>query len=109
MAPKAIINWAIYDSLPPGEAKYQLAHINDSKRAAIATAYIICVPIIFLAVVLRFVSRRIGRTKYGADDWIMLMGLVTISPSEISYGYTFSCAERPGDRFWLLQTVFRAY
>lgn len=81
MAPKAIINWAIYDSLPPEEAKYQLAHINDSKRAAIATAYIVCVPIIFLAVVLRFISRRIGRTKYGADDWIMVMGLVTISSS----------------------------
>lgn len=76
MAPKAIINWAIYDSLPPEEAQYQLAHINDSRRAAIATAYIICVPIIFLAVVLRFISRRIGRTKYGADDWIMVMGLV---------------------------------
>lgn len=78
MAPQATVNWAIYNRLPPEEAQYQLAHINDSKRAAIAPAYIISVPIIFLAVIMRFVSRRIGRTKYGADDWIMLVGLVLI-------------------------------
>lgn len=75
MAPQAI-NWAIYNSLPPEEAQYQLAHIHDSKRKSIATAYIICVPIIFLAVIMRFVSRRIGRTALRADDWIMVLGLV---------------------------------
>lgn len=75
MAPQAI-NWAIYNSLPPEEAQYQLAHVHDSKRKSIAAAYIACVPIIFLAVILRFVSRRIGRTAYGADDWIMVLGLV---------------------------------
>ncbi len=75
MAPQAI-NWAIYYSLPPEEAQYQLAHVHDSKRKSIATAYIICLPIHILAVVMRFVSRRIGRVSYGADDWIMLLGLV---------------------------------
>ena len=79
MIPQAGVNWAIYHSLPPEEAQYQLAHFNDSKRASIATAYIICIPIQVLAVIMRFVSRRIGRTKYGADDWIMLAGLVFIS------------------------------
>ena len=77
MAPQAIINWAVYNSLPPEEAEYQLAHINDSKIGSTATAYIICVPIGVLAVIMRFVSRRIGRTAYGADDWTVVVGMVT--------------------------------
>ena len=78
MAPQAVINWAIYNSLPPEEAKYQLAHVKDSKRVATLTAYVVSVSISILAVMMRFVSRRIGRTKYGADDWVMLAALVFI-------------------------------
>ena len=78
MAPQAGVNWATYNSLPPEEAKYQLAHIKDSKKVATLTAYIISVCISLLAVIMRFVSRRIARTKYGADDWIMLTALVLI-------------------------------
>ena len=76
MASQENINWIIYESLPPEEAQYQLVHINESKRASIVITYIICIPILVLAIIMRFVSRRIGRTKYGADDWVMLLGLV---------------------------------
>lgn len=76
MAPQAIINWTIYKSLPPKEAQYQLSHINDSKTVSLAIAYLICFPIHVLALTMRFVSRRIGRTEYGVDDWTMLVGLV---------------------------------
>lgn len=86
MAPQAVINWAIYDGLPPKEAEYQLAHIKDSKRFATLTAYIVSVSISLLAVVMRFLSRRIARTKYGADDWIMLAASVLI----LSYQLRFS-------------------
>lgn len=78
MAPQAVINWAIYNSLPLEEARYQLAHINDSERVATLTSYIVSVSICLLAVIMRFVSRRIGRTKYGADDWIMLAATVLV-------------------------------
>ncbi|KAM0799823.1 hypothetical protein BDR22DRAFT_890101 [Usnea florida] len=77
MVPQAI-NWAIYNSLPPNEAQYQLAHVHDSKRRSIAATYIVCIPIVFLSVMMRFVSRRIGRTSYGADDWTMVLGLVLV-------------------------------
>lgn len=78
MAPQAAVNWATYNSLPPEEAEYQLAHIKDSRRVATLTAYIISVCISLPAVIMRFVSRRIARTKYGADDWIILAALVLI-------------------------------
>ena len=78
MASQESINWAIYDSLPPEEAQYQLARIHESKTALVVVTYAICLPIMVLAIVMRFVSRRIGRTKYGADDWVMLLGLVIL-------------------------------
>ena len=76
MASEENINWTIYDSLPPKEAQYQLAHIHESKIASVIVTYAICLPILVLANIMRFVSRRIGRTKYGTDDWVMLIGLV---------------------------------
>lgn len=107
MAPQTV-NWAIYNSLPPAEAQYQLAHINDNKKRSIAAAYIVCVPIIFLAVIMRFVSRRIGRTSYGADDWIMVLGLV-LSSCQHPVLSTRTSLSHSYDRFWSLQTVLPAY
>ena len=78
MAPQTIINSAFYNSLPPDRAEYQLAHISDSKYGGSLAGYIISVLIGVLAVILRFVSRRIGRIQYGADDWTMLAVLVFI-------------------------------
>lgn len=80
MAPQQI-NWAIYDSLPPKEAQYQLAHIHDSRKASVAAAYAVCLPIAFIAVIMRFVSRRIGRVSYGLDDWVIVMAYVRHSYS----------------------------
>lgn len=76
MSPQEI-NWAIYHSLPLEQAQYQLAHIHESKKAEIATSYSICLPIAVVAIIMRFVSRRIGGTTYGADDWVIVVALVT--------------------------------
>lgn len=75
MAPQDI-NWAIYKSLPPEQAQYQLAHIHERRRKSIAVAYAICLSIAFVAVIMRFVSRRIGRSSYGADDWSMVVAMI---------------------------------
>ena len=75
MAPQEI-NWAIYKSLPPEQAQYQLAHVHERRRKSIAVAYAICLSIAFVAVIMRFVSRRIGRSSYGADDWSMVVAMV---------------------------------
>lgn len=75
MAPQQI-NWAIYNSLPPKEAQYQLTHIHDSRKASTAVAYTICITIASIAIMMRFMSKRIGRTPYGADDWTMVAAYV---------------------------------
>ena len=79
MAPQ-VINWAMYSDLPPEAARYQLAHVNDSKRKSIAAAYIISYLISFSAVIMRFISRRIGRIPYHSDDWSIVVALVGYPP-----------------------------
>lgn len=76
MSPQQI-NWAIYQSLPPEQAQYQLAHIHESKIDQVAISYFISLPIAVLAIIMRFLSRRIGGTPYGADDWVIVVALVT--------------------------------
>lgn len=75
MAPQHI-NWAIYNSLPPEQAQYQLTHIHESRKASTAAAYTICLLMGCIAIIMRFVSRRIGRTPYGADDYVMVAAYV---------------------------------
>ena len=75
MAPQ-VINWAIYNDLPPEVARQQLAHVNDSKKKSMAAAYIISYLIIFSAVIMRFISRRIGRISCRRDDWSIVVALV---------------------------------
>ncbi len=91
MAPQAI-NWAIYNSLPPEEARYQLVHIHDSKRTSVIIAYVICYIISFSAVAMRFISRRIGRIPYKADDWSILVAQVRHSQSSTFIDYPSNSA-----------------
>ena len=105
MAPPETINWAIYNSLPPKEAEYQLAHVYDSQRASVAITYIICLPTMILAILMRFVSRRIGHIEYGADDWMMVLGLVVIQFIYTSPYHKSAHSNSSGRRLWLLWVV----
>ena len=75
MAPQ-VINWVIYSALPPEEARHQLAHVNDSKKKSFAAAFIISYLISWSAVIMRFISRRIGRVPCHRDDWSIIVALV---------------------------------
>ena len=55
---------------------YQKAHISESRVGSIIAANVICYTIGCLAVVLRFVSRRLSNIKYEWDDWLVVAGLV---------------------------------
>lgn len=61
-------NWAVYFSLPPAEAQYQLDHINDSRVKEILSSQIACFALATIAVVLRFLSRRASKTAIKADN-----------------------------------------
>ena len=62
------------------EILFQEKHISDNKVPDIIATNAICFPIACTAVLLRFISRRMSKIKYEADDWLIIAGLVRISP-----------------------------
>lgn len=61
---------------PPSEILYQKEHINESRVPTLLGSGITCLGLAVIAVVLRFISRRLGRIKYEYDDWLIIPGLV---------------------------------
>ena len=58
------------------EIAYQTAHSSDDRRPTVIVPNIVCPIAAYVAVLLRFESRRIARTKLRADDWWIVAGLV---------------------------------
>lgn len=54
----------------------QEMHISDDMVPNIIATNAVCFTISCVAVILRFVSRRLTKIKYEADDWLILAGLV---------------------------------
>ncbi|MCJ1237517.1 hypothetical protein MMC14_005503 [Varicellaria rhodocarpa] len=52
------------------------AHIRENKIPSIVTANVICIIAAYLAVVLRFISRRFVQAKLGPDDWWIVGALL---------------------------------
>lgn len=74
--PPQTVNWAIYDALPLEEAKYQLSHVNETNVHQALVSHFICLPLAFIAISIRFLSRRIGRVALGSDDLMIFVALV---------------------------------
>ena len=64
-------------SLPPAEIQYQLVHQNENRGADIIAANTIMLVAAYIAIGLRFMSRRLMHATLGADDWMMVVGLVS--------------------------------
>ncbi len=54
---------------------YHQEHIRDSKVADILASNIITLVAAYIAVGLRFLSRRTAKTEYKADDWLIVPAL----------------------------------
>ena len=64
----------------PAEIMEQEMHVSDTMVPSIIASNAICFAIACIAVVLRFLARRMSKTKYEADDWLVLVGLVRRVP-----------------------------
>ena len=60
----------------PAKILYEQQHITDDRSARLIAANVVCVSLAFIAVCMRFTSRRIAKIKYKADDWLSISGLV---------------------------------
>ncbi|KAK0510708.1 hypothetical protein JMJ35_007140 [Cladonia borealis] len=59
----------------PAKILYEQQHITDDRSAALIAANVVCVSLAFIAVCMRFTSRRMAKIKYKADDWLIISGL----------------------------------
>jgi hypothetical protein len=70
-------------ALPAAEIRYQQLHIEDDRSPDVIASIAICLPAAYLAVALRFVSRRVAGAKLLWDDWLIVIALVR-DPATVS-------------------------
>lgn len=56
---------------------YQKEHIHDNRVPSLVASNVVCFGIACIAVFLRFISRKVAKVKYEADDWFIVAGLVS--------------------------------
>ena len=61
------------------ELQHQRDYQYQDRTADIITSNVIMLTAAYVAVTLRFISRRLMHISPGADDWMMLVGLVSRS------------------------------
>jgi len=60
----------------PQEVQSQMKHQRQNSISSFIVAGLITLAAAYLAVALRFISRRLMHIKLEADDWMMVLGLV---------------------------------
>ena len=70
------ILWAMA-FLSPQEIQFQLAHQHENRVIDTIIANTVMLIAAYVAVALRFTARRLMHARLGADDWVMMLGLVS--------------------------------
>ncbi len=70
--------------LPPAEIKNELAHIKDDRSHDMVVSCAICTTAAIAAVILRFIARRLSKAKIMADDWMIVVALVSGALSRLT-------------------------
>ena len=63
-------------SLTPAEIQLQFERQHQNRAVDIIVANTVMLAAAYVAVALRFASRRLIHARLGADDWVMVVGLV---------------------------------
>ena len=78
-------------ALSPGEIHYQLNHIHDDRSKGIVISNAVVLPLAFIAVTARFISRRLCKARIEIDDYMIIAALVRFMlPRGSSRNATFS-------------------
>ena len=85
------IKWAVYFAPPPVEAHYQLDHINESRVKDVLSSQIACFALATVAVILRFVSRRLSKTAIKADHWMTVHWMTVVALVRSSHNEPCYC------------------
>ena len=56
--------------------RYQQEHKDENRASDMIIANVVMLSAAYIAVVLRFISRRLSHAELKADDWMIMLGLV---------------------------------
>ena len=73
-------------SLSPDEISYQQSHRHENRSTELIAACVVCLTAAYLAVPLRFLSRRLSKTALRADDYTIVIALVRNLPKSVPWG-----------------------
>ncbi|KAI4210002.1 MAG: hypothetical protein LQ351_007109 [Letrouitia transgressa] len=62
--------------LTEADIKYQVAHVRDDRSQDIIVSHGICIFLAAIAITMRFISRKLGKVRIGADDWMIVAAFV---------------------------------
>ena len=65
--------------LTADDIAYQKAHIQDDRSKTIVVSHAICLSLAAIAVLLRFMSRKIGKVALERDDYMIFAALIFVS------------------------------
>ncbi len=57
---------------------YLESHIDDNRSGQIYASNVVCALAAYLAVLLRLFARSMTKARYGLDDWLVVVGLVSM-------------------------------
>lgn len=74
----------------------QESHISDDRLPILLAVFILCLIISYAAVLLRFVSRRLGKNSLKTDDWMAFASLVCVGVT-CTFGFSHRAVYIPAD------------
>ncbi len=57
---------------------YMESHIDDNRSGQVYASNVVCALAAYLAVLSRLFSRSMTKARYGLDDWLVVVGLVSM-------------------------------
>ena len=62
--------------MPPEQLEYYEEHASDTVQPNLIATIVLGLAVACLAVILRFLARRMNKLPFRADDWLVLLALV---------------------------------
>ena len=63
--------------IPPEEIQYELRNIHEDRASDLITTFATCTALAYIAVILRLIARRVNKAPLQADDFWVLIALVS--------------------------------
>ena len=90
----------------PDNIAYQRSHSHENRSKELIAACVVCLTAAYLAVPLRFLSRRLGKTALKADDYTIVIALVRNQTALVPCGESLTLCHFQALHDWVCDHCF---